>query len=87
MTKCQQFKVLCFGCADWPSRTTVEQVYSWGGEADEENASESGRSGQGKDTKPSESAFRKLFVEPIQKFRSNLLQSKAWIKEVKENRN
>lgn len=42
---------LCVGCADGPPGTFAEQVYSRGGEADEEDATESGRSGQGEETK------------------------------------
>lgn len=43
-------KMFCLLVADTPAGTFVEQVYSWGGEADEENAPESGRFGQSKDT-------------------------------------
>lgn len=42
--------VLCIGCVDRPVGTFAEHVYSGGGAADEENATEGGHSGQCKRT-------------------------------------
>lgn len=39
--------LLCVCFADGPPGAFVEQVHGRGGEADEENAAENGRSGQG----------------------------------------
>lgn len=43
--------IVCFVCVDGPPGTFTEQIHVRGREADEEDVAESGRSGQGEQTK------------------------------------
>ena len=59
--------MFCYvGCTDGPPGTFVEEVYSWRGETDEENATESRCSCQGEETRTIICCFSKYLLEKLQ---------------------